>query len=59
VEQPKGVEMKLKILGDETRKSKGILRREKNAIDVSIMTKVWTTKTSTRQQRKPQIELQV
>jgi hypothetical protein len=48
VEQPKGVEMKLKILGDETRKSKGILRREKNDIDVSIMTKVWTTKTSTR-----------
>jgi hypothetical protein len=47
VEQPKGVEAKLKILEGETRKSKGLLRRSKNAIDICTMTIVWTTQRST------------
>jgi hypothetical protein len=41
VEQPKGVETKLKILGDRVRKSKGLLRRM-NDIDICTMTRVWT-----------------
>ena len=32
-----------KILGGGTRKSKGLLRRRKNAIDACTMTGVWTT----------------
>ena len=42
MEQPKGVEAKLKILGGGTRKFKDLLRRRKNAIDVCIMIGVWT-----------------
>jgi hypothetical protein len=43
VEQPNGVEAKLKILGSETKRSKGPLRRRKKAIDIYTMTGVWTT----------------
>jgi hypothetical protein len=43
VEKPKRVEAKLKIFGGETRKSKKLLRRRKNVIDVCTMTRVWTT----------------
>jgi hypothetical protein len=42
MEQPKGVEAKLKILDGETRKSKQLSRRRKNAIDVCTMAGVWT-----------------
>jgi hypothetical protein len=34
VEQLKGVEVKLKILGDGMRKSKGLLRKRKNATHI-------------------------
>ena len=39
----KEVEARLKILGGGTRKSKGLLRRRKNAIDTCTMIGVWTT----------------
>lgn len=38
------MEAKLKILGGRMRKSKGLLRRRKNAIDVCTMTRVWIEK---------------
>jgi hypothetical protein len=44
VEQPNGVEVKLKILSGGTRMCKGLLRiRKKNAIEVCTMTRAWTT----------------
>jgi hypothetical protein len=43
VEKLKGVKVKLKIHGGGMRKSQGLLRRRKNAIDVCTMTRLWTT----------------
>ena len=40
---PKEVEARLKMLGGGMRKSKGLLRRRKNAINACTMTVVWTT----------------
>jgi hypothetical protein len=37
VQQPKEVEAKIKILGGETRRSKRLLRKRKNVIDVRTM----------------------
>jgi hypothetical protein len=39
VEQPKEVEAKIKILGGETRRSKRLLRKRKNVIDVRVGTR--------------------
>ena len=51
------MEARLKILGDGTRKSKGLLRRRNNAIDDCTMTGAWATYRSTRWQRRLQSEL--
>lgn len=44
----KGVEVKLKIPDGGMRKSKGLVRRRKNATNIYTMTGVWTTWRSTR-----------
>ena len=40
MEQPNGVEVKLKILGDGMRKSKRAFKEKKNAIEACTMTSV-------------------
>jgi hypothetical protein len=52
VEQPKGVETKLKILSGGSRKSKGLLWRRKNAIDICTMTGVWRKAQGSKEDRK-------
>jgi hypothetical protein len=47
MEQLKGAEAKVKILGGAIKKSKGLFFK-KNVIDICTMIEVWTTYRSTR-----------
>lgn len=57
MEQPKGVETKLKILSGGSRKSKGLLWRRKNAIVICTMTGVWRKVQGSKEDRKAAVSV--